>query len=103
MKILLLILIMLIPIVHYDDEDGHREPWAEWREASCISESVITMDSSGNEPPCNINTGLGVTVWVCNDGSGNVYPQSYYTTHWYCGVIGEAISIQTVFLPVVMR
>ena len=103
MKILLLILILLAPIVHYDDQDGHREPWAEWREASCVSEPVIVMDSTGSNPPCNVNTGLGVTVWQCDNGSDSLYHWSYYTTHWYCGVIGEALMRSSVFLPVVMR
>ena len=93
MKIFLLILLLSIS-VHYDDEDGHREPWAEWREASCVSEPVIIMDSS---PYCNPNTNKGVTVWMCDD-------DTYYTTHWYCdGVIGEALMRSSVFLPMVMR
>ena len=101
MNIILLILILLAPAVHYDDQDGHREPWAEWREASCVSEPRIIMDSS---PYCNSNTGLGVTVWTCLTELPIPEHTSDYTTHWYCdGVIGEAISISNVFLPMVMR
>ena len=105
MKILLLILIMLIPIVHYDDEDGHREPWAEWREASCISEPVITYDSSYYDPPCNPYTNKGITGWACLTGGSVPLHEwiSFYTTHWYCGVIGEGLQRHHVFLSVVAR
>ena len=105
MKIFLLILLLSIS-VHYDDEDGHREPWAEWREASCISEPVITMDSSYNDPPCNPYTGKGLTEWACLTGGSIPKHEwiSFYTAHWYCdGVIGEALMRSRVFLPVVMR
>ena len=111
MKIIIAILILSAfiggdsPIVHYNDQDGHREPWSEWKESSCVDEPRIIMDSSYSTPPCNVNTNLGVTVWVCNDGSDTMYPWSNYTTHWYCdsGVIGEALQIHSTFLPLIIK
>ena len=102
MKIFLLILLLSIS-VHYDDEDGHREPWAEWREAVCTTEPRIIIDSSYSNPPCNPTTNIGVTVWTCYTGSPIPEHTSDYTSHWYCGVIGEALQRHHVFLPVVMR
>ena len=105
MKILLLISILLAPTVHYDDEDGHREPWAEWVESSCVSDPWVVFDSEELIPerPCNPTTNLGFTVWMCLDGSDRGHPYSFYTAHWYCGIIGEALQKHQVFLPVVMR
>ena len=109
MKIIILAIVLLVAFIgsdspHYDDEDGHREPWAEWVESSCINEPRIIMDSSYSEPPCNVNTNLGVTVWVCNDGSDSTYPWSYYTTHWYCdSVIDEELQLNYSFLPLVIK
>ena len=83
--------------VYYDDQDGHREPWAEWVESSCVDEPRIIMDSS---PDCNPNTNLGVTVWKCNDGNGGNYPWSYYTTHWYCESYDIPIQgLENIYLP----
>lgn len=88
--------------IHYDDEDGHREPWIEWKEADCVSEPCIIMDSS---PDCNSNTGLGITVWMCNDGSDDLRPWSYYTTHWFCEppIIGDAIKRIFYYLSFIQR
>ena len=95
------------PIVHYDDEDGHREPWAEWVESSCISDPWVTIDSATITPerPCNPTTNLGVTVWMCFDGSDRGHPYSFYTAHWYCdeGVIGEALSLHQIYLPLINK
>jgi hypothetical protein len=107
MKIIILALLLsafISATPHYNDEDGHLKPWAEWKEASCVSEPRIIMDSSGHNPPCNANTGLGVTTWTCDDGSDELYHWSYYTSHWYCDVIiGEAKQIHTSYLPLVTR
>ena len=105
MKIIILAILLSALIsndlpVHYDDEDGHRESWAEWVESSCVNEPRIIMDST---PYCNPNTNKGVTAWVCNDGSDNTYPWSYYTTHWYCPVIEDAISQRQIFLPLISK
>ena len=111
MKIIILALLLSAfigsdsPIIHYNDQDGHREPWAEWVESSCVNEPRVIMDSSYSDPPCNVNTNLGVTVWECNDGTDVSYPWSYYTTHWYCDgeVIGDALQIHKSYLPLVTR
>ena len=84
---------------HYDDEDGHREPWLEWRHTECVSEPVVIMDSSGCDEPCNQETNLGITVWMCNDGSDRIRPLSYYTTHWYCGALIDPVRLYNVYLP----
>ena len=91
---------------HYDDEDGCREPWSEWKESSCISEPVITMDSSYNDPPCNPYTGKGLTEWACLTGGSIPLHEwiSFYTAHWYCDdVIGEALQIHSTFLPLIIK
>ncbi len=106
MKIIILAILLSAFIggdsLHYDDQDGHREPWAEWVESSCVNEPRIIMDSS---PYCNPNTNKGVTVWMCDNGNDEVYHWAYYTTHWYCesGVIGEALQIHHSFLPLVIK
>lgn len=105
MKIIILALLLTFIVgndnSHYDDEDGHREPWSEWVESSCVNDPNIIMDSS---PDCNPNTGLGVTTWMCDNGSDETYHWSYYTTHWYCDVIiGESAQIYKSYLPLVTR
>jgi hypothetical protein len=104
MKIIILALLLSAFIgatPHYDDEDGHREPWTEWAESNCVNDPSIIMDSS---PNCNPNTRLGVTTWTCDNGSDELYHWSYYTSHWYCDkVIGESVQIYEFYLPLVTR
>ncbi len=103
MKIIILVLLLSFigsNAPHYDDQDGHREPWTEWVESSCVDEPRIIMDSS---PYCNPNTDLGVTVWQCDNNSDETYHWSYYTAHWHCGVIGEALQKHKSYLPLVTR
>ena len=106
MRIMLIVLTMILnssTAYHYDDEDGHRGPWKEWVESSCVSPPWVVFDSEELSPnrPCNPTTNLGFTAWMCMDGSDRGHPYSFYTTHWYCPTIGDAIRLHSVFLPLV--
>lgn len=94
-------------IIHYDDEDGHREPWSEWKDTACVSEPVIWIDSSNSDPSCNPYTNKGVTVWACHTELPVSDPGHliHYTTHWYCPILGTPISkpILHTFLPFVSK
>ena len=91
-------------VYHYDDEDGHREPWSEWKEASCITEPVVIMDSSECDPPCNPNTNKGVTTWMCTTDEDIPHNVSFYTTHWYCDLPIDPIqSLLNLYLPFVSK
>ena len=84
---------------HYDDEDGHRGPWLEWKEASCITEPVVIMDSSECDMPCNPDTNKGVTVWMCTTDDDIPHNVAFYTAHWYCGTLIEPVQLLHTYLP----
>jgi hypothetical protein len=65
-----------------DDQDGHREPWLQWVEDTCIAPPGIVMESD----TCNPSTGKGVTVWVCQTSEEVAYDVAFYTAHWYCAI-----------------
>ena len=106
MKIILLAILLsalLGGTVHYDDEDGHREPWAEWKESSCvISEPAIIMDTVDGY--CNPHTQRSVTVWACQTGLDIPDHISHYTTHWYCKPFDIPIQgMQSLFFPLINK
>ena len=78
-----------------DDQDGHREPWADWARDNCNSDPRIIMDCD----ECNPHTNMGVTVWMCLTGKEIPDHTSFYTAHWYCVISNNPLIRYFYYLP----